>query len=502
MGLLLKATKLAEKVWESETVRQEIGDRIFDFLGSDGKGGGGDEGGGLVGGLLNFVGGALRFIGTIWEKTIGGLIPDFSFQGLWDLVVEAYFEIKNFDWQQTNSDLEGEKEANDISIEAAKGQLAGKALVWGTAGLVVGGMTLKWPVFAGGMALEVINEGTDEIAASTRNLITSFATARFKNFMIDALLTARRLEWLGQKDVYAFQNKKPWTIAEKIEERLDKIKDKGDKAYWTAFVDSVEDSIIDLGYVVSYQLDDHFAGQKASLEPPVETQREILLYPDPDNRNEYIYLQGEQSSVIEQVSTVMTTRATIEGKDVGTIVSAPYEEWLRASPKRRNLQLTFYNKKEPPYKDDDGSRITSAVCNIPDPSSLSWEKIKAAARPYTAGNVLTTIRLDNGRSMAVWAVSKAEGLNHLKSLLTLSTAEMIGVPVSTELDDSKLPPDQQKKPKQMWAYRGVVSVAKSTVGVGDPTLRNAQNLKYAKKAFKLWVDTEEESGFEAFPTSD
>jgi hypothetical protein len=504
MGLLLKATKLAEKAWESEEVRNAIGDRVFDFFASEEKGGD-DDGSGLVDGIksaLNFVGGALRFLGTVWEKTIGALIPDFSFQGLWDLIVEAYFEIKNFDWNQSNADLEAAKKANDIAIEGAKGQLAGKALVWGVGGLIVGGMAVKWPVFAGSMALEVIGEGVEETAAATRNLITGFTTAKFKNFMIDALLTARRLEWLGQKDVYAFQNKKPWTIAGKIDERLEKIKDKGDRTYWTNFVDSVEDSIIDLGYVVSFQLDDHFAGQKASLEPPVETQREILLYPDPNNRNEYIYLQGEQSTVIEQVSTVMTTRATLEGKDVGTIVAEPYEEWLKASPKKRNLQIKFYNKKEPPYKKENGKQMHAAVCNIPDPKPLSWEKIKAAAKPYTGGNIQTTIKLNNGRKMSVWAVSKNEGLNHLKSLLTLSSAKMVGQPVHTEFDDSNLPPGEQKKPRQMWAGTGVVSVAKSTLGVADPTLRNAQNLKYAKKSFKLWVDKEEDSGFEAIPSSD
>jgi hypothetical protein len=504
MGLLLRATRLAEKAWESEEVRNAIGDRVFDFFASEERGGD-DDGSGLIDGIrsaFDFVGGALRFLGTVWEKTIGALIPDFSLQSLWDLVIEAYFEIKNFDWNQTNAELQAAKEANDIAIESAKGQLAGKALVWGVGSLVVGGVAMKWPIFAGNMALEVIREGADETAAATRNLITSFASVKFKNLLIDSLLTARRLEWLGQKDVYSFENKKPWTIAGEIEERLEKIEDKGERAYWTSYIDAVEDSIIDLGYVITYQLDDHFAGQKASLEPPVETQREILLYPDPNNREEYFYLQGEQSSVIEQVSTVMTTRATIESKDVGTIVSQPYEEWVRASPKRRNLQIQFFNKKEPPYKYPDGKRVNPAVCNIPDPKSSSWGTIKAACKPYTSGNVQTTIRLDNGRSMSVWAVSKEEGLNHLKSLLTLSTARMVGNPVHSEVDDSLLPPEQRKRPKQMWAGKGAISVAKSTIGVADPTLRNAQNLKYAKKPFKLWVDKEEDSGFEGFPSSD
>jgi len=56
---------------------------------------------------------------------------------------------------------------------------------------------------------------------------------------------------------------------------------------------------------------------------------------------------------------------------------------------------------------------------------LTWEEVKLAAKQYTSGQRLVNARLDNGHQMQCYASTENEGLQKIKELLTLSTAELL-----------------------------------------------------------------------------
>lgn len=498
-------------VLSSEKVRNVLGTRLFDFNAGREK-----ENllkrlgdlfpwlGGINSKYGNFIGGVWKFLGAIWEKTIGWMIPDFSISNIWDFIVEGYFELKNFNWNQTDKELEEAVKQTEVAIQGARGALDGTAIVWGLGVAITAGVAIKWPVIAADMALEVADEGSSEIAARIGSLMQTIFRSQVNSAFIGALLTARRLELFGQKSIYAFQNKKPWTIADEIDNRIDKIKDPGDRAYWRSWIDAVEDSIIDMGYVMAFSLDDHFQNQQYADLPPPDSERAIRLYLDqnptddqtqtlaPPANAPYIYLEGDQDEVIAQAEDAMLTHAVLGEKDIGEFMGIPYDEWQRATPKRANLQIRYYDTDKPPFRK---AGATQAVFNIPDPKPLTWEKVKQAAISYTSGPVLTTIRLDNGRQMQCWASTETEGLNTLKRLLELSNARMVGFPAHTKIDDSLLPPGEKRRNRQMHAAFGTYTIARSTKGITDPSYLHAKNKKWAKNRFKIWVATEAESGF-------
>ena len=56
---------------------------------------------------------------------------------------------------------------------------------------------------------------------------------------------------------------------------------------------------------------------------------------------------------------------------------------------------------------------------------LSWEEVKLASKQYTSGQRLVNARLDNGHQMQCYASTEDEGLQKIKELLKLSTAELL-----------------------------------------------------------------------------
>jgi len=56
---------------------------------------------------------------------------------------------------------------------------------------------------------------------------------------------------------------------------------------------------------------------------------------------------------------------------------------------------------------------------------LTWEEVKLAAKQYTSGQRLVNARLTDGHQMQCYASTENEGLQKIKELLKLSTAELL-----------------------------------------------------------------------------
>lgn len=494
----------------SDVVRNSIGERTFDFNAEE-------DGPNFLrrldpDGIYGFFTRTLKFIGSVNKfgnflsrKTAGFLA--WSATSIFEWGVERYFELTNFDFNATDEEINNSIGAAWKGFLGMAGRFLGTSIVWGAGSVIVGGVAIRWPVIGSNIALEVAREGSQEILASLRNAFMNLVNVTGQSLVKYLFLGARKLELFGLRSIHASDNKKPWTIAEKIDEKVEKLPP-GLEEGIRGLLEGVEDSILDFGYVLAFALDDHFETQKFSQQPPPDTERAIRLFVgnnlnepgvpfDPEPDAPYIYIEGNQDYVIEQADDVMLTTSGVElvvgSKDIGEFMGVPYEEWQRSSPKRANLQIRYYDSDKPPFQKQGARR---AIFNIPDPKPLTWEKIKQTAISYTYGPVLTTVKLDNGRQMQCWASSPNEGLNTLKQLLNLSTAKMVGLPAHTEIDDSLLPQNEKKRPAKMTAAFGTYTISRSTNGITDPSRLHSKNRESAKKTFKIWVNTEEESGFE------
>lgn len=160
-----------------------------------------------------------------------------------------------------------------------------------------------------------------------------------------------------------------------------------------------------------------------------------------------IVLYGNNSALKAGISQAIATRKLIEYRDVGDIVAAPVDEWVRAYPGQIKLTITFYNKQFPPFKLDNGQRLVRAIYNVPAISRtmLTWEQIKAACgggNGYLWGRFRATANLDNGRQMQVYGGSDREAERRLKALLELSSAKILTLTVAEEKREGRRAADQ------------------------------------------------------------
>lgn len=289
------------------------------------------------------------------------------------------------------------------------------------------------------------------------NLIIVSRQNAVKSALYGGLLTARKLEFFGLKPVT--ENKKPWSFAEGLDNFVESLPSTSMRSFVNQFIDSIEDSIIEMGYVISYTLDDFYLSQRAANQSMLGQQRTIELTPDLRVEDERIIIESPQELAITTTQGVIAQHQLIYNRDLGQVVGMPEQDVVRAAPQRRKLKIIYRAKESPPWKLEDGSTAKTVEVSIPDAKpSVTWTELKTTAKRYTWGQYYVTALLDNGRQMRVHCVSYNEGEQQIKELIKLSTANVVkffhGV-VATEDSD----PTRRKKPTLVYpAY------AKLTVG--------------------------------------
>jgi hypothetical protein len=90
------------------------------------------------------------------------------------------------------------------------------------------------------------------------------------------------------------------------------------------------------------------------------------------------------------------------------------------------LIIEFKEKNAPPWIMPSGKRARKRQITVFSVKrNLTWEEVKFAAKQYTSGQRLVNARLDNGHQMQCYASTENEGLQKIKELLKLSTAELL-----------------------------------------------------------------------------
>ncbi|MGL5872848.1 MAG: hypothetical protein ACRC2R_10855 [Xenococcaceae cyanobacterium] len=428
-------------------------------------------------------------------KRFGGFIVNavraifnWALSDIFDWLVETYFELKYFDWNQTDAEIKAAIDANNAAIFGELGDLAGTGLVWFIGIGASTALASKYPVVAGEVALKLAQEGNEEIRARFTNLLRVTARSTLHNLALSGFLTIRKLRLFGLAPVT--ESKEPWIIADKIDNAIQKIPSLNIRAFVSRFLEAIEDNLIDMGYVICTTIEDHYAlARERKLEEGGQ-QRTVILQPDKEVEDEKLVIEDDQNSTMQTVRDTLNTYALVHNRDVGQIIGQPYEDWYRAKPQRRFMEIIFKSKEKPPWREGDGKRASEYSFSIPDvKAGLTWNEIKTAAKKYTWGEMRVWADLDNGRQLVINASTKAEGISKIKELATLTTAKILKFSSSSEEDP---PPERKKKATMAYPCYANLTIRKPTiVGEGIATI-DGQNLKSAKTRIELWHDTEPE----------
>lgn len=478
----LAPINLLRNQFSSRVVRELVGERTIDIFNSltqsEGEGG---EGGGL---LRVIFGLGARLVGFLSKAVFA--IGRWLLRNLWDVLVTLYFEVINFDWNQTDAAIQGQINANNVEIAGALGELAGTSLVWLASVGIASALTLKFPVLAGAVALRLAEEGGEEIRAQLNNFFTVTRNSVTRSVVLGTFLTARRLRLFGLAPVT--QQKQPWTIAEAVDEKVESIPVDTVRAFVENFLESVQDAIIEVGYVVSYTLDDYYSSNRLANEATFGQTRSVRLIPDRRVEGESIVLSGQQTIVQQSVQNAIVAHRFIHNRDVGQIVGQPAEDWVKGGMQRRKLVIVFKSKEQPPWRNrGDQERVKEVSYTIPEPKKgLSWSELKAASKRWVWGRFRATANLEGGRQMAVYAASASEAEDKLRELLTLSSLDLLTLSVTEERDrNSKL----KKDPCLMYPAYATLLIRRSTAELVGRTDLSGQNFSEERIRIELWTSS-------------
>ena len=207
-----------------------------------------------------------------------GLITKFfplSISSIFGMLVQAYFAIKTFDWNQTDKQIEEKIKANNKAVRDGLAPVIGQTLGFGTvrlANFVIGRLAprlpgstagtvrgINIPVLSGRIGLALAEEGNEEIRGAVLSWLTTVRTAMISNLVMSFVLTARSLKWFGMESITA--PRPNGSFAEKIETEIKKLPDDWEN-FAEELLEEFEESIIEAGYVVAFEIDDYFISQR------------------------------------------------------------------------------------------------------------------------------------------------------------------------------------------------------------------------------------------------
>ncbi len=243
----------------------------------------------VKGALENIVSGAMwiaqKFAGLV-GFVFGNLLKlmPFSISSIFGFLVNGYYTLKTFNWNQTDEEINKKIAANNQRVVDAMAPLAGSALGWGVVRLAnmaigkAGGMLQKGkqptpginiPVLSGRIALKLAEESRDEVGGQFKAFLNTIQRTQTENAMLGFLLTARNTGLFGWKPISApLPNA---SFQAKIEEQIEKLPENWQN-FAEEFLESFEEAIIEACYIVAFEADDYMLMMKQGLKSQQTTK--------------------------------------------------------------------------------------------------------------------------------------------------------------------------------------------------------------------------------------
>ena len=470
--------------------------------------------------------GSNSFLGNIqkaWDgftsglmKVIGGLgWGGNALAGAWAWLSSKAVQVWTFDWNQSDKQLETLMESQNVRIAAAWGSALGRSAGW-LAGIAVGyGLSFLCPVIGGSMLAKTVGskvgaEALGEISQGFLGAVTQTLGAWADNTAISAYINYRKLvkslpeSVLGSiygsskakflKESWGKEGGPNLSFAYKKEEFIEGIENKNLRAFVDSFLEEAWDGFTESGFIVAQELDSAYTQAKQAQETAKGKKRTVKLIPDKRKKTETLTLSAGETDLQESVLETLNNYRLISNRDVGQIVGMPADDFMSAKPLRRQLTIVFKTKKEPPWVMPDGKKAKEYVVTVPDADlGLTWNKIKLAAKAYSWGKFRATAHLDNGRQMAVYGSSKGEAEKSLRRMAELSTAKILALNVTEEVEKKNL--SLKKEPKTVYPAYATLLVRRPTTGEDGRNFTDNTKLSEDRIRIDLWP-TEKPAGLQ------
>lgn len=480
-GIQTAKISLRKRGMRSQITRNLVGERTFDLFGE--LSAEASEAGGVLGWV---IGAGRRLTGFILGglARAGGLLIGTLVR--W--AITSTIQITTFNWNAADTEIKGWINGNNLAIAQSLGALVGGGGVWLTTIGIATAASLKFPVLGGKIALELAEEGGEEIRGYLQSFITSTTRALSQNALLWTYLQSRRaMRSASGMPAEVKRGAEPWILAEKIESWTESIGGAWLRTFVENALEEAGEAATEAGFVISYALDDYYQSAKLAQAQTLGEERTIRLQPDSRVDGEFITLSGPQMLLKQDVQAALASHRWVHNRDLGHIVGQPAEDWLRAGMQRRKLTIVFKSKPEPPWVAA-GQRVREVSYTIPEPDiGLTWAKIKLAAKPWNWGKFRATANLDNGRQMALYAATPVEAEDKIREMMELSTGKLLTLSVSEEKDRH---PNLRKELTRMYPAYATLLIRRSTAELTGTNDLSGDSYKTDHIRLELWPETE------------
>ena len=381
------------------------------------------------------------FRGAVFEGFL-----DYVVNNLGAFILQSLMTLYQFNWNQTDKEIEDAMKANETVIAGQLGTLAANSLVYMVGGGMLRSAAKRYPALSGEAVAKLLTEeGSEEIASSIRSFLFATRSTLTSNFIMGSYLSYRQMT---QGSVT--ERKEPWSVANALDKLVDSNQDAKAKAFWNNFKDQTEDAIFDMGYLINGGLIAQYEMSKANRKAMLGKERTAVLIPDKNNPENKIWLNGSTENLISNVNNVLSQESLITDKDVGNIVALSPDKAISANKNTRLITFHYVSNANGSTVDPDGRQARRAEIKVSDlKPTTTWQELKTAARSYTRGNYLVTASLDNGHAITVWASNEGEGKDIINSLLPLQKGSILKW-TSSEYDPQNI---ALKKPVELMHIR-------------------------------------------------
>ncbi|MBE9179112.1 hypothetical protein IQ268_11120 [Oculatella sp. LEGE 06141] len=460
-----------------------------------------DEDGGFLGWLWDSAKTFIGFIGKIFG------IAKFSLTAAWGWLSGRFEQIKAFNWNASDLQLQSMLDSQNVALASVWGSLIGQGIGW-AAGIGVGySIGFFCPVIGGSflaksIAGSVTTESIEELLPQLRSALGQTAGALANSFLISGYMQFRRLLKTAPRDLlesvfgegtsdfirrqWGAEGGPDYSFNATMDSAVQDI----DNAIVQTFIENLLeeswDSFMESGFIIAQELDEAFQQTRVVQKEQFGPDKTLEIKPDVRSDEVLVFQDVPQKLLEPAVMGLINQQRLVHNRDMGSIISQPVDEYIRARPQLRKLVLLFKGRSRPPWKNPDGSRAKEVCCAIPDARrGLTWDEIKTAAQPFTWGRFKAVATLDNQRQMHVNAATKEMAENTLLRLAALSTAEILRLTVSEE---ERTPTPLRKTATDVYPAYATLMARTASLTTEGRTMLDGRTFTEEIKRFELWTN--------------
>jgi len=398
------------------------------------------------------------FFSQLWDFSkkfvgfIGTLVQGitFSFTAAWGFLVGKTEQLKGFNWNITDKQIETSLKESRLDLARVWGGFIGEGLGWITAIGIGSGMAMFLPVVGGALlaktiAFEVGREGIDELLGSfsfaIQETVEIFARntllmgyrgfrhllKRLPEGQLRALFGTEGAKFISE--VWGNEGSPILTFNDEMDEKIDAIQDPARRAFTEEVLEEWWESFVEAGFLVAMQFDEAYRQAQLANRTSEGPKRNPRVYPNKEGRNDfYILPPAPQERAIQEATNIIQTARQFKSRDLGVVLASDVNNKIHAYPYLQGLTVWMCGAEQPPWLLDDGRSAPQFDIKIPNlKKSVTWRDVKIAFRGWSYGNYFCTLFLNNRRTIKFYCVDKLDAQRVAEQLADLTDAEVVQI---------------------------------------------------------------------------